>query len=75
MHLLAKAIKQARSTDRQAVRNALENLGPYTGLLGKFDKPFTAKRHDALSINDVFMARFAGDGSIEPIEPLTRKKR
>lgn len=67
VHLLALAIKKANTTDRSAVRQALENLGPYKGLVRPLDKPFTAKRHDALSINDVFMARFADDGAIEPI--------
>ena len=72
VHLLAMAIKQAKNTDRQAVRQALENLGAYQGLLGRLDKPFSAKRHDALSVNDVFMARFADDGTIEPL-PRTRR--
>ena len=67
VHLLARAIKQAQSTDRTAVRNALEKLGPYAGLLGQFDRPFTAQRHDALTGSHVFMARFAADGAIEPI--------
>lgn len=67
VHLLALAIKKANTTDRSAVRQALENLGPYKGLVRPLDKPFTAKRHDALSINEVFMARFADDGAIEPI--------
>ncbi|MCF8160176.1 MAG: ABC transporter substrate-binding protein [Polaromonas sp.] len=67
VHLLAMAIKKANSTDRSVVRQALENLGPYKGLVRHLDKPFTAKRHDALSINEVFMARFADDGAIEPI--------
>ncbi|MDO9144872.1 ABC transporter substrate-binding protein [Rhodoferax sp.] len=67
VHLLALAIKKANSTDRSVVRQALENLGPYKGLVRPLDKPFTAKRHDALSINEVFMARFADDGAIEPI--------
>lgn len=72
VHLLAKAIRQAKSTDRRAVRNALENLGPYPGLVRHLDKPFTAKRHDALTINDVFMARFADDGAIEPLSKTRR---
>lgn len=67
VHLLANAIKQAKSTDRQAIHKALENLGPYQGLVRQLDKPFSAKRHDALTINEVFMARFAEDGAIEPI--------
>lgn len=70
VHLLAKAIKQAKSTERQAVRAALENLGPYQGLVRQLDKPFTAKRHDALTINEVFMARFADDGAIEPVTKI-----
>jgi branched-chain amino acid transport system substrate-binding protein len=72
VHLLARAIRQAKSTDRTAVRNALENLGPYQGLVRRLDKPFTAQRHDALSINEVFMARFADDGAIEPIASVRR---
>lgn len=72
VHLLAKAIKQAKSADRSAVRNALENLGPHQGLVRQLDKPFTAKRHDALTINEVFMARFADDGAIEPIAKIKR---
>lgn len=67
VQLLARAIKLAHSTDRMRVRNALEQLGPYRGLLGQIDKPFTARRHDALSVSDVYMARFADDGAIEPI--------
>jgi branched-chain amino acid transport system substrate-binding protein len=68
VHLLARAIKQANSTDRQAIRNAMERLGPYRGLVRQLDKPFTAKRHDALTIDDVFMASFAEDGAIEPVQ-------
>ena len=67
VQLLARAIRQAKSTDRDAVRQALEQLGSYQGLVRRFDKPFTAKRHDALSIQEVFMARYAPDGAIEPI--------
>lgn len=70
VHLLAKAIKQAKSTDRQAVRNALENLGAHQGLVRQFDRPFTAKRHEALTINEVFMAKYADDGAIEPISQI-----
>lgn len=67
VHLLAKAIKLANSTDRSAVRNAMEKLGSHRGLVRQFDKPFTSKRHDALDVNDVFMASYAKDGAIEPM--------
>lgn len=72
VHLLARAISQARTSDRPAVRDALENLGPYAGLVRRFDRPFSASRHDALTIADVFMARFADDGTIEPIPRKAR---
>jgi len=67
VHLLARAIKQAGNTHREAVRQAMENLGPYDGLMRKYTRPFTPARHDALSQRDVFMARFAADGAIEPL--------
>ena len=72
VQLLARAIKQAKSTDRVLVRNALEKLGPYQGLLGQIDKPFTPKRHDALTISNVYMANFADDGAIEPLDRTKR---
>jgi len=72
VQLLARAINQAKSTDRPLIRNELEKLGPYQGLLGQIDKPFTPKRHDALTISDVYMAHFADDGAIEA---LVRAKR
>lgn len=72
VQLLARAIRQAKSTDRLLVRNALEKLGPYQGLLGHIDQPFTPKRHDALTLSDVYMAHFAADGAIEPIGKAKR---
>jgi branched-chain amino acid transport system substrate-binding protein len=67
MHLLAQAIDWAGSTDRAAVRTALENLGPYDGLVRHYDHPFSPERHDALSPAEVFMARFTADDRILPI--------
>lgn len=72
VQLLARAIKQAKSTDRSLVRNELEKLGLYQGLLGQIDKPFTPKRHDALTLSDVYMARFADDGAVEPLARVKR---
>ncbi len=67
VHLLARAIGRAGSTERPAIRAALEQLGPYRGVTRYFERPFTAARHDALGPEDVFMARFAADGAIEPL--------
>lgn len=67
-HLLARAIDKAGSTDRQAIRDALEKLGPYNGLVRKLPQPFSATRHDALDAKDVFMAKYAEqDGSLEKL--------
>lgn len=72
VHLLARAITKAKSTNRESVRTALENLGPYQGLVRQLNRPFTESRHDALSINEVFMAHYADDGAIEPIIKLRK---
>jgi branched-chain amino acid transport system substrate-binding protein len=62
----ARAVRQAGTTQREAVRTAVEHLGPYRGLVKTLERPFTPTRHDALSIRGLFMARFAADGAIEP---------
>lgn len=67
-HILALAIKKAGSTDRKAIRDALEKVTDYDGLIKHYRNPFTASRHEALSQEDVFMARYAKDGTIRRIE-------
>lgn len=67
-HLLARAIRKAGSTDRAAIRAALERLDPYDGLVRRYARPFTAARHEALAPADVRLARFARDGSLRSIE-------
>lgn len=67
MHLLARAIDKAGSTDRRKIRDALEHLGPYAGLVRYYRRPFTPNRHDALSPDQAFMARYAADGALVPI--------
>ncbi|HSM91363.1 MAG TPA: ABC transporter substrate-binding protein [Anaeromyxobacteraceae bacterium] len=66
-HLLARAIERAGSADRAAVRDALERLGPYDGLVKYYAQPFTPARHEALEPADVFMARYAPDGTLTRI--------
>lgn len=65
-HLLARAIDRAGTTDRAAVRTALEHLGPYQGLIKYYARPFTAERHDALCKDDVFMAYYTDDEHLIP---------
>lgn len=67
MHLLAKAIDAAQSTDRAAIRDALEKLGKHDGLVRSYAPPFTSTNHDALSMDQVFFAKYRSDGVLVPV--------
>jgi branched-chain amino acid transport system substrate-binding protein len=67
VHLLALAIQQAGTLDRTAVRDALENLPAYAGLIRNYAPPFTAGHHDALDATDFRLARYDRDGAIVPL--------
>ena len=67
MHLLALAIQKAGSTDGEKIRQALENLGTYEGLIKTYKQPFTADNHDALGPDDYVMVHFAGN-EIHPVK-------
>ncbi|MEJ1420934.1 MAG: DctP family TRAP transporter solute-binding subunit [Candidatus Sedimenticola sp. (ex Thyasira tokunagai)] len=67
VQLMALAIEQAGTTERAAVRNALENLPPYQGVVKRYDPVFTATEHDALTVEDYRMAKFDEDGAIVPL--------
>lgn len=63
-HLLAQAIMQAGSINREQIRDALEKLPPYKGLVKNYLIPFAEDRHDALDEAIPFMASYATDGAI-----------
>lgn len=63
-HLLARAIDKAGSSDRAAVRRALEHLGPYSGLVRHYERPFTPTRHEALDQSDARLGRFDRTGAV-----------
>jgi branched-chain amino acid transport system substrate-binding protein len=65
-HLLALAIDRAGSADRKAVRDALEHLGTYRGLVKTYAPPFTPARHEALGPEQLLLARFRADGILVP---------
>ena len=65
-HILAKAIDLAGSTERARVRDALEKVGNYRGLIKTYPQPFTNRRHEALGPEDLLMARFRPDGTLIP---------
>lgn len=69
MHILARAIGIAGSTDRAAVRDALEKVRDYNGLVRRYRQPFSQERHEALGPEQVGIARYANDGAIETLPP------
>ncbi len=68
VHLLAQAVLQAGTADRDRVRQALENLDEYQGLLKNYAPAFTVERHDALNAGDFRLSRFNNVGVIVPVE-------
>jgi branched-chain amino acid transport system substrate-binding protein len=66
MHILAKAIEIAGTTDRAAVRDALEKVPFHDGLVRRYAPPFTAQRHEALTSSELLMARYRDDGVLVP---------
>ena len=67
-HILALAIDRAGSTDRKAVRDALERLGTVRGLVKTYAPPFTPARHEALGPGDLLLARYRADGVLVPAD-------
>jgi len=64
--LYAEAVKEAKSTDGSAVRQALENLQqPVVGVLKTYDKPFSKTNHEALTAKDFVWIRWK-DGKLMP---------
>jgi branched-chain amino acid transport system substrate-binding protein len=70
--LLALAIKKAGTTDRPKVRDALEQLEPYKGLIRTYQPAFTPSRHEALDLSDYKLARFSPEGILKPLQPEAR---
>ncbi len=67
-HILALAIGLAGSTERASIRDALEQVKSYDGLVRRFAPPFTPARHEALGPGELLMARYRADGVIVPAE-------
>ncbi len=58
MHLLALALRQARTTDGDAIRQALDNLeSRYQGAVTSYERPFSAADHDAITTNMIMIGR------------------
>lgn len=58
MHLLALAMRQAKSLDGDTLRRALEELEfRHQGVVTSYEKPFSAADHDAITANMMVMGR------------------
>jgi len=68
VHFLALAIDAAGTTDREQVRDALERTKTHQGLVKSYSYPFGPSVHDALELEDVFMATFDQQGAIRPLD-------
>ena len=66
MHLVALAIKNAGSTDGDKIREGFFKIASYDGRIKKYNKPFTADNHDAVSENDYVWTQFI-DNQILPV--------
>jgi branched-chain amino acid transport system substrate-binding protein len=62
--ILARALQAAGSTDRAALRDALEQVRDVRGLVRHYPRPFAPDRHEALSPADVYLARFGPRGEL-----------
>lgn len=67
VHILARAINLAGSTERARIRDKLEQVQHYDGLVKVFKQPFSRKVHDALVQEDIFMAAYDAQGVIRPL--------
>lgn len=58
VHILALAINKTGTTNRPEIREALENIEQYDGLIKHYSPPFTEQNHTALLPENLFMGRF-----------------
>ncbi|MBF5042959.1 ABC transporter substrate-binding protein [Aggregicoccus sp. 17bor-14] len=66
LYLLKQAIEQAKSTDGDKIRLALEDLQkPFEGITATYTKPFNSKNHEAVTEKTVRMG-VVKDGTVVP---------
>lgn len=67
MGMVHRAVQLAGSTRREAVREALEHLPPFDGVVRRYAPAFTPQRHEALSETDVILARWDDTGALRAL--------
>lgn len=73
LHLLARAIQRAGTTDGDKVRDALEHLGPYNGVVKRYAPAFTPQNHDSLDATDYIMTVWRGTTLVPTAWPRPEK--
>jgi branched-chain amino acid transport system substrate-binding protein len=63
VYFLKAAIEKAGTTDGVAIRDAMENIDSYPGIMRTFARPFTKQNHELLTVTDAFLAHWV-DGKI-----------
>jgi branched-chain amino acid transport system substrate-binding protein len=72
LHLLVQAIRQAQTTEGLQIRDALEHLAPYNGLVKRYAPAFTPERHDPLLVADYLMAVYRRGRLVPAPQPRIR---
>lgn len=74
VQLLARAIQKARTTAGPRVRESLEQLEPYDGLVKRYAPAFTPERHDALVAEDYIMTVWQRGRLVPAPKPHIKKR-
>jgi len=65
IYAIALAMEQAGNTDPEAIRNALENIDSFEGVVRNFQRPiFTSERHNSLTEADMMVTRLTEGRSL-----------
>jgi C4-dicarboxylate-binding protein DctP len=67
MRMLALAVADGNSDEREKIVDALQHITQFSGLVKHFSTPFTASDRDALNPSDYILTRFDEQGVIRPI--------
>ena len=67
VYLIKASIEKSGSTDKVAVRDALETIEKYDGVYKFYDNPFDKMNHDALNSKDFYLAKWV-DGTVVDIK-------
>jgi branched-chain amino acid transport system substrate-binding protein len=67
VHLFALAVDQAKTAKREEIRQAMESLPAFSGVMTEYQPAFSADRHDALSKKQLRLARYDASGAVVPL--------